>query len=119
MKKLTAVMGGLLLFGSSLSAAPKTSTKAAEGDLSPGSYSATARAFACGGCAEWIQTKLSGMKSLEKVSADQKTRVVRFTVKKDAQVKRADIQKTLDAAAKDMGMGADYTLTEFQRVKIK
>ena len=116
MKKLTGVMGGLLLLGGSLVAAPKTAM--VEGVLAPGSYTATVKAFACGGCAEWIQSKLSAVKSLEKVSADQKTRVVRFTVKKDAQVKRSDIQKTLDAAAKDMGMGADYTMTDFQRAKI-
>lgn len=114
MKKLTGVMGGLLLLGGSLVAAPKTGTKA-EGVLAPGSYTATVKAFACGGCAEWIQSKLSAVKSLEKVSADQKTRGIRFTVKKDAQVKRSDIQKILDAAAKDMGMGADYTMGELKK----
>ena len=126
MKKLTGVMGGLLLLGGSLVAAegsalwaaasPRSSAKGAvEGVLAPGSYTATVKAFACGGCAEWIQSKLSAVKSLEKVSADQKTRGIRFTVKKDAQVKRSDIQKILDAAAKDMGMGADYTMGELKK----
>lgn len=114
MKKLIGV-AGLLVLGGVLMAAPKTVKKAGEEMLSPGRYTATVKAFVCDGCAEWITTKLKTEKSLEDVTADQKTRVVQFTVKKEAKVKRADIQKVLDAAAKEMGMGADFTLTELKK----
>lgn len=114
MKKLISVMG-LLVLGGLLMAAPKTVKKAGEEMLSPGRYTGTIKAFVCGGCAEWIQTKLSAVKTLEVVTADQKTRVVQFTVKKEAKVKRTDIQKVLDSAADEMGMGADFTLTELKK----
>lgn len=114
MKKLIGV-AGLLVLGGVLMAAPKTVKKAGEEMLSPGRYTATVKAFVCDGCAEWIATKLKAEKSLQDVSADQKTREVQFTVKKEAKVKQSDIQKVLDAAAKEMGMGADFTLTELKK----
>lgn len=82
--------------------------------LTAGGYTATVPAFVCGGCAEWIQSKLTDVKSLKNISVDQKTREVRFVVKKGAKVKRSDIQAVLDAAAHEMGMGADYTLHDFK-----
>ncbi|MBK8576495.1 MAG: hypothetical protein IPN90_12750 [Elusimicrobia bacterium] len=114
MKKLMAVVG-LLVLGTVLMAATKTDKKAGDDLLSPGQYSGTIKAFVCGGCAEWVQSKLSAMKSLMDVKVDQKTRVVMFTVKKEAKVKRDDIQKVLDAAADEMGMGADYVLIDIKK----
>lgn len=114
MKKLIG-MTGLLVLGGLLMAAPKPVVKVGDDLLSPGRYSGTIKSFVCGGCAEWVQTKLSAVKVLEDVTADQKTRGVQFTVKKEAKVKQSDIQKVLDAAAKEMGMGADFTLTELKK----
>ena len=114
MKRITCcawlvAMGGLLM------AAPKPVTKVGDDLLAPGRYTGTIKAFVCGGCAEWVQSKLSAVKALDQVTADQKTREVQFTVKKEAKVKQGDIQKVLDAAAKEMGMGADFTLTELKK----
>lgn len=113
MKKWMSVGCLMLLSGWVLASSTKQNK---EGDplLAPGPYTATVPAFVCGGCAEWIQTKLGTVKSLKNVAVDQKTREVTFTVKKGAKVKRSDIQSVLDAAARDMGMGADYTLGDFK-----
>ncbi len=114
MKKLTSVLG-LLILGSLVLASPKVVAKAGDEVLSPGRYTATIKAFVCEGCAEWVQSKLAVVKALDQVTANQKTRVVQFTVKKNLKIKRGDIQKVLDAAAKEMGMGADFTLTELKK----
>jgi predicted small secreted protein len=115
MKKVMAVVGALVM-GSVLMAGTKTVKKAGDDVLSPGRYAGTIKAFVCGGCGEWVETKLSVMKSLENVSADQKTRVVQFAVKKGAKINRSDLQKVLDAAAREMGMGADFTLIDLKKI---
>ncbi|MBL0059453.1 MAG: hypothetical protein IPP35_10165 [Elusimicrobia bacterium] len=109
-------LAGLLVLGALLGAAPVPPKKAAEEPLSPGRYSATIKAFVCGGCAEWVESHLQSQKSLENVKAVQETKALSFTVKKGAKVKRSDVQKVLDAAAKEMGMGADYEMTALRKM---
>lgn len=107
---------GILVIGCLVTAAPKA-VKKTDGDvLAPGAYSATIKSFVCGGCAEWVESRLKTLKTLETVKADQETRVVQFTVKKGANLKREDLQILLDGAAKDMGMGADFTLTGLKKI---
>lgn len=113
MKKWMSV-GCLLLLGGWALASTTKPNKDGDPLLVPGSYTATVPAFVCGGCPEWIQTKLGAVKSLKNVMVDPETRRVTFTVKKGAKVKRSDIQNVLDAAAREMGMGADYTLRDFK-----
>jgi hypothetical protein len=107
---------GLLVLGALLGAAPIPSKKAAEEPLSPGRYSATIKTFVCGGCAEWVESHLQSQKSLEEVKAVQETKALSFTVKKGAKVKRSDVQKVLDAAAQEMGMGADFEMVAFKKI---
>jgi hypothetical protein len=84
--------------------------------LKAGQYIAMVKAIVCDGCGPLIQKTLANFKELEAITVDQKARAVHFTVKKDAAVKLADLQKALDAAAKQMGMGADYTLSDIKRL---
>jgi hypothetical protein len=81
-------------------------------ELAAGQYTAKVKAIVCGGCGPLIQKTLAAFKELEAVTVDQKASSVLFTIKKDATVKLADLQKALDAAANRMGMGADYTLSD-------
>ncbi len=96
-----------------IAAIPAAAQKAPE-VLKPGEYTATVKAMVCGGCASLIKQTMQGMKSIESVSVDSAKKTVQFAVKKDASVKVADLQKALDAAAKNMGMGADYTLQDLK-----
>jgi hypothetical protein len=80
--------------------------------LMPGTYTAKVKAIVCGGCGPLIQKTLQNFKELEAVTVDQKSSTVQFSVKKDSMTTVGDLQKALDAAAKRMGMGADYTLSD-------
>lgn len=107
MKK--TLMGGLLaLWSFSAVAAPVSDQKGKP--LAPGVYEAVLPAFVCGGCAEWIQGHLQKDKRLVNVTVDPKSRAMGFRVKAGTVVTTAEIQKILDGAAAQMGMGADYTL---------
>ena len=102
--------------------APTASTKKAqpnvpaqEQTLAPGNYSAKVKALVCEGCAAFIQDSLKGFAGIENLKVDQKAKMVRFSVKKDAVVKVADLQKALKSASDEMGMGADYSLSELRK----
>ncbi|TXH29781.1 MAG: hypothetical protein E6Q99_00260 [Elusimicrobia bacterium] len=105
-----SVLWGMLLLGGLAVAAPVK--KAAP--LAPGGYGATLPAFVCGGCAEWVQGHLAKDKRLTGVAVDPASRALTFRVKPGAPVTAAELQKALDAAATQMGMGADYTMTELK-----
>jgi hypothetical protein len=80
--------------------------------LMPGTYTAKVKAIVCEGCGPMIQKTLQNFKEIEAVSVDQKSRTVQFSVKKDSMTTLVNLQKALDTAAKRMGMGADYTLSD-------
>lgn len=109
MKK--SVLWGMLLLSSTAAVAAPVKKAA---PLAPGTYGATLPAFVCGGCTEWVQSHLEKDKRLTAVAVDPATRALSFRVKPGATVTAAEIQKALDAAATQMGMGADYTMTELK-----
>ena len=80
--------------------------------LMPGTYTAKVKAIVCGECVPVIQKTLQNFKELETVTVDKKSSTVQFSVKKGSMTTRLDLQKALDTAAKRMGMGADYTLSD-------
>jgi hypothetical protein len=80
--------------------------------LMPGTYAAKVKAIVCGECVPLIQKTLQNFKELEAVTVDKKSSTVQFSVKKDSMTTLGDLQKALDTAAKRMGMGADYTLSD-------
>ncbi len=80
--------------------------------LNPGQYTAKVKAIGCSGCGPLIQKTLAHHKQLEAISVDQKNSTVQFTVKKGTTVKLSDLQKSLDTAANQLQMGADYTLSD-------
>jgi hypothetical protein len=75
---------------------------------------AKVKAIVCEGCGPLIQKTLQNFKELEAVTVDQKNKTVQFSVKKKSTVAVSNIQKALDAAAKLMGMGADYSLSDLK-----
>lgn len=85
--------------------------------LTAGTYTANVKAIVCGGCAQIIKESLQGMKEIGSVSVDSAQKTVQFTVKENKSVKLADVQKVLKSAAKKMGMGADYTLSDLKPTK--
>jgi hypothetical protein len=96
-----------------IAAIPAAAQKAPE-VLKAGEYSASVKALVCGGCGPLVKQTMEGMKDIGSVSVDSAKKTVQFSVKKDATVKVADLQKALDGAAKKMGMGADYTLLDLK-----
>jgi hypothetical protein len=80
--------------------------------LMPGTYTAKVKAIVCGECGPQIQKTLQNFKELEAVTVDKKSSMVQFSVKKGSMPTLSDLQKALDTAAKRMGMGADYTLSD-------
>ena len=82
--------------------------------LMPGAYTAKVKAIVCEGCGPLIQKTLQNFKELDAVTVDQKSSTVQFSVKKDNMTNLGDLQKALDAAAKRMGMGANYTLSDLK-----
>jgi hypothetical protein len=82
--------------------------------LMPGAYVAKVKAIVCDGCGPLIQKTLQNFKELEAVAVDQKNKTVQFSVKKGSMTAVSTLQKALDAAAKSMGMGADYSLSDIR-----
>jgi hypothetical protein len=82
--------------------------------LMPGTYVAKAKAIVCEGCGPLIQKTLQNFKELEAVIVDQKNKTVQFSVKKGSMTTVGTLQKALDTAAKSMGMGADYSLSDIK-----
>jgi hypothetical protein len=83
--------------------------------LRPGTYTAKVKAIVCEGCGPLIQKTLQSFKELAAVTVNQENRTVQFSVKKNNMTNVSVLQKALDAAAKRMGMGADYTLSNLKR----
>lgn len=83
-----------------------------KGTLMPGTYTAKVKAIVCGDCVPMIQKTLQNFKELEAVTVDKKSSTVQFSLKKGSMTTQLDLQKALDTAAKRMGMGADYTLSD-------
>jgi len=79
--------------------------------LMPGTYTAKVKAIVCGECVAVIQKTLQNFKELEAVTVDKKSSTMQFSVKKDKMTTLSELQRALDTAAKRMGMGADYTLS--------
>jgi len=119
MNRNTLIAGLTLMLSLPLSAADKPKTVAAAKDqtLAAGSYSATVKAIVCEGCAQFITETLKKNPALETISVDPKAKTVSFTVKKSATVKVSELQKALKLSAAEMGMGADYSLSDIKSAK--
>jgi hypothetical protein len=117
MKKVWLIAGAVMLFGmgSGLRATDSTPAKSVVTVLAPGNYTAKAKALVCEGCGPIIEQTLNQQRGIKKATFDPKTKTVSFQIKKGAVVKVSDLQKTLKAKSDEMGMGADYTLTEIKK----
>ncbi|MBI4396583.1 MAG: heavy-metal-associated domain-containing protein [Elusimicrobia bacterium] len=82
--------------------------------LPEGQYSAQVKSMVCGGCGPLIEKTMKGLPGIDSAAVDSKTGRVQFAVKKGASVEWAKIKSALKDAAGKMGMGADYTLSDFQ-----
>ncbi|HMU75393.1 MAG TPA: heavy metal-associated domain-containing protein [Elusimicrobiota bacterium] len=114
-KLMAAVLTAGFAAGTALAAPPKAAGVHGDDPALPGgAYSATAKSLACGGCAGTIEEAMRSVPGVERASVDAKTGTVDFTVKDGASVRWSDLQKALKAASDKMGMGADYTLSDFK-----
>ncbi len=95
--------------------APKAAI--ADATLKGGAYTAKVNAMVCEGCADFITQALKTNRNVENIAVDPKTKTVAFTIKPNAQVKVSALQAALKAKADEMGMGANYSLSELQPVK--
>lgn len=94
-------------------------TAAAVETLGQGRYSAKVAVLACHGCAPLIENAIKSVPGVESASADFEKSTLDFVVKKGAAVPMPEIQKALRAAAAEMGMGADFTLSRISRLEKK
>ena len=116
-KILSGVVLAGLFTGVSFAAAPKHG----HGDdpvLPSGQYSAKAKSLVCGGCGSMMEKTLRGLPGIETAEGEPKTGRVDFTVKKGEKVKWSELQKALKESSDKMGMGADFTLSDFKVVQM-
>lgn len=114
-KKVSIVMAMGMVLGTGWAGSPKTHPVHGDGPVLPGGhYSAKAKALVCGGCAEQIEKTLKGMSAIQSVSVEPKSGHVDFVVKKGKTVEWSALQKSLRAASDKMGMGADFSLSDFR-----
>lgn len=109
MKFLSTLSLAVLLSSLALAAKPAAA-------LTPGSYTATLKQLACEGCPSWIVQHMKEIPGIADASVDGDKRVLTFSVKPGAKLKVETIQKKLNAAAEQMGMGADYALKDVKPV---
>lgn len=83
--------------------------------LSTGRYTAKVKALVCGACAKKIAQTARAFPGLQNVSVDEKSSALRFAVEPDVQVDVAKLQAAMKAASDEMGMGADYTLSDIRK----
>jgi len=83
--------------------------------LATGRYTAKIKALVCGACAKKIAETARAFPGIQSVSVDGKTSMLRFAVAPDAQVDVAKLQAAMKAASDEMGMGADYTLSDIRK----
>lgn len=87
--------------------------------LPAGRYLANVKALVCEGCIPLVEKAILGVPGIESVTVDKNENRVDFAVKKGASVKWSSLQATLKASADKMGMGADYTLSDFKIASAK
>lgn len=96
-------------------AAPKADKTAST--LASGTYTANVKSIPCEGCISLIEETLKSNPALEKIQVNAEKKTLTFQVKKNVVAKMPDIQKELNAAAEQMGMGADFTLENIRAAK--
>ncbi|MDE2039855.1 MAG: cation transporter [Elusimicrobia bacterium] len=84
-------------------------------ELVSGAYSAKAKALICGACAKKIKETAGAFPGVKNVSVDAKSSTLRFDVAPGQKVEVAKLQAALKAASDDMGMGADYSLSDIRK----
>lgn len=83
--------------------------------LTAGRYTAKAKALVCGACVKKIMDTARAFPGIESASVDRKSSTLEFVVGPDAHVDVAQLQSALKAASDEMGMGADYTLSDIRK----
>lgn len=87
--------------------------------LATGRYTAKVKALVCGACAKKIMETARTFPGIENMSVDQKTSTLNFAVAPDAHIDVAKLQAALKAASDEMGMGADYSLSDIRKAAKK
>ncbi|MBL8023793.1 MAG: heavy-metal-associated domain-containing protein [Elusimicrobia bacterium] len=85
--------------------------------LSPGYYTAKIGAITCGGCGPTIEKTMRQVPGIGAAQVDPKEGTVRFAVLVNKEVQVAQLQEALKVSADQMGMGADYKLTDIKKIK--
>lgn len=115
---LAACFGIALAANAGLAAKKSDKAKAkkeAHAVLSEGEYTAKVKALVCSGCGPMVESALKGMEGVESAAVDSGASTVKFSVKKGAKIRKDDLQKTLDAEAAKMGMGANFNLFDLKK----
>ncbi len=85
--------------------------------LSSGYYEAKVGAIVCGGCKDLIEKTMRSVDGIGAAQVDEKNGTIKFAVMKSKSVKLSNLQSSLKVAADQMGMGADYSLSELKTLK--
>ncbi len=84
--------------------------------LGPGKYTATVKAIVCSDCVTEIVKTMKAVSGIVSVEIDPASSRLSFIVERGHKISLAWLQKKLAAAARQVGMGADYSLRD---VKMK
>lgn len=85
-----------------------------DASLKGGAYTAQIKALVCAGCAPLVEKTFRSLKEIGPVHVDTKEHRVHFSVKEGASIKLSAIQSALNQAADQMGMGADFSLSDLK-----
>ena len=113
MLKLKSLTG--LILAGALACAGMAAEKDAA--LPTGTYSARIKALACAGCAPLIEKSMRNLKEVGPVHVDTKSARLHFAVKEGASLKMSDLNAALKKSAGEMGMGADFTLSDLKKAE--
>lgn len=104
--RLAALFLAVLAAAASAAKAPQV--------LKPGRYTAIVKALACEACGPKVVETVKAVPGVGDAWVEDGPSRLTFVVKPEAEVDVAALQKKLAAAAREMGMGADYTLRDIK-----
>jgi hypothetical protein len=112
LKLRSLVVSGLLVFGgAALWADPAVKT------LTTGYYEALVKAIPCDCCKDHLEETIRNTDGIGAAQYNDAEGTVRFTVMKGKTLSLPQLTESLQQAQEQMGMGADYTLSEIKLLK--
>jgi copper chaperone CopZ len=85
--------------------------------LKPGAYTAHVKGMVCSMCKDTVEETIRKTPGIESASVDAKASMVNFKVQTGKTIDLTRLQEALKASSQQMGMGADYALSQVKPLK--